>query len=129
MCARSPGQPCPGLHPQQRGQQGEGGGSAPLLRSGETPLRRCLQLWAPQHGTDTGLLEWSQRRAIKIIRGLKHHSYDDGLRDLGLFSLEKRRLWGDLIAAFQYLRGDYRKDGAISLARPVVTGQGVMVLN
>jgi len=38
MCARSPeGQPYPGLHPQQRGQQVGGGDSAPLLRSGETP--------------------------------------------------------------------------------------------
>ena len=58
---------------------------------------------------------------------MENLSYKDRLRERGLFSLEKRSLQGDLIVAFQYLKGSYRKEGADSLAGSGVTEQGEIV--
>ncbi|GAB0205523.1 mitochondrial enolase superfamily member 1 [Grus japonensis] len=92
-------------------------------------LEYCIQLWGPQCRRDMELLERVQRRATKLIRGLEHLSYEDRLGELGLFSLEKRRLWGDLIVAYQYLKGPTGKLVRDCLSGSVVTGQGVMGLS
>ena len=56
---------------------------------GRPHLAYCTQMVSPQYRREVDLLEHIQRRATKMIQGMKHLSYEDMLREMGLFSLEK----------------------------------------
>jgi len=88
----------------------------------------CIQLWGPLYKKDMSLLECVWRRVMKMIKGLDHLSCEESVRELALFSPDKRRLQGYCFAAFPYTKGASNKDGDF-LLWPIVTAQGAIALN
>ena len=68
-------------------------------------LEYCVQAWAPFYKKDALCLEKVQRLATRMIEGQQGKAYEQRLSDLGLFSLERRRVRGDLIEVFKIKKG------------------------
>lgn len=75
-----------------------------------TRLEFCADFWTPHFKKDVAILERIQWRATKMVRGMENLIYKKKMKQLGWFSLEKRRLRRHLIRVLNYLKGNNKGD-------------------
>jgi len=86
----------------------------PLYKSLVRPhLEYCCQVWSPHYSKDIKLLEGVQCRATRLVSGMKSFCYADRLKNLGLMSLENRRIRSDLIETYKIINGYCNIDASI----------------
>ena len=73
-------------------------------------LEDCVQFWTPHFKKAANELEQVQRRATSVVKGQEIKSCEERLKELVMFSFDKRELRRNMIALFKYLKGSHTEE-------------------